>query len=108
MFYSAHPTIYKFIDILKYVQKVTYIKIRSSNQRKKKRREMCEKQNFLRKQMIKSNINNYQQFKVFILQPWNSYLTTSNFLKLVTSNLNSYRTVIRYLLKKENVNFYTY
>jgi hypothetical protein len=57
MFYSAHPNIYRFIDILKNVQKYTYIKIHSSNQRKKIRREICEKQEFLRKQMIKYDVN---------------------------------------------------
>jgi hypothetical protein len=61
---------------------------------------------------IKSDINNYQQFCEAInslsTPPMEfSYKTTSNSLKLVTSNSNSYRTVIRYL-KEENVNFYTY
>lgn len=46
IFYSAHPNIYKFIDILKNVQKDTYIKIRSSSHKKKIRREICEKQEF--------------------------------------------------------------
>ena len=49
MFYSAHPNIYKFIDVLKNVQKDTYIKIRSSSQIKKIRRDIYEKQEFLRK-----------------------------------------------------------
>jgi hypothetical protein len=61
---------------------------------------------------IKSNINNYQQFceaiKSLSTLPMEfSCKTTSNSLKLVTSNSNSYRTVIRYL-KEENVNFYIY
>jgi hypothetical protein len=59
---------------------------------------------------IKSNINNYQQFwkaiKILNTSPMEfSCKTTSNSLKLVTSN--SYRTAIRYL-KEENVNFYMY
>jgi hypothetical protein len=61
-FYSNHLNIYKFIDVLKNVQKDTYIKIRSSNQRKKIRREICEKQEFLRKQMIKYDVNEITRF----------------------------------------------
>jgi hypothetical protein len=62
--------------------------------------------------LIKSNINNYQQFCKAIKSLSTSPLeflceTTSNSLKLVTSNSTSYRTVIRYL-KEENVNFYIY
>jgi len=53
MFYSAaHPNIYKFIDVLKNIQKGTSIKIHSSSQIKKIRSKLCEKQEFLRSQMI--------------------------------------------------------
>lgn len=62
MFYSAKPNIYKFIDVLKNVQKDTYIKIRSSSHIKKIRREVCEKQEFLRKQMIKYDVNEITRF----------------------------------------------
>ena len=62
MFYSAHPNIYKFIDVLKNVQKDTYIKIRSSGQIKKIRREIYEKREFLRKQMIKYDVNEITRF----------------------------------------------
>lgn len=61
---------------------------------------------------IKSIINNYQAFceEINNLQtpPLEfSCKTTSNSLKLSTSNPNSYRTVIKYL-KQKNVNFYTF
>lgn len=62
MFYSAHPNIYKFIDVLKNVQKDTYIKIRSSSHKKKIRREICQKQEFLRKEMIKYDVNEITRF----------------------------------------------
>ena len=62
MLYSAHPNIYKFIDVLKNVQKDTYIKIRSSGQIKKIRREIYEKREFLRKQMIKYDVNEITRF----------------------------------------------
>jgi len=61
---------------------------------------------------IKSTINNYQAFceEISNLQAPSlefSCKTTSNSLKLNTSNPNSYRTVIKYL-KQKNVNFYTF
>jgi hypothetical protein len=62
MFYSDHPNIYKFIDILKNVWKDTYIKIRSSSRRKKIRRDICEKLDFLKKQMIKYDVNEITRF----------------------------------------------
>jgi len=42
LFYSVHPNIYKFIDVLKNVQKDNYIKMCSSSQIKKIRRDLCE------------------------------------------------------------------
>lgn len=59
---------------------------------------------------IKSIINNYQAFceEISNLQtpPLEfSCKTTSNSLKLNTSNPNSYKMVIKYL-KQKNVNFY--
>jgi len=61
---------------------------------------------------IKSIINNYQAFceEISNLQapPLEfSCKTTSNSLKLNTSNTDSYRTVIKYL-KQKNVNFYKF
>jgi len=61
---------------------------------------------------IKSIINNYQAFceeisNLSALPLEFSCKTTSNSLKLNTSNPNSYRTVIKYL-KQKNVNFYTF
>lgn len=61
---------------------------------------------------IKSTINNYQSFcdQISSLQtpPLEfSCKTTTNSLKLNTSNSNSYRTVVKYL-KEKNVSFYTY
>lgn len=61
---------------------------------------------------IKSIINNYQAFceeiSNLLAPPLEfSCKTTSNSLKLNTSNPNSYRTVIKYL-KQKNVNFYTF
>ncbi|KAF0708341.1 Uncharacterized protein FWK35_00034753 [Aphis craccivora] len=57
MFYSAHPNIYKFIDVLKNVQKDTYIKIRSSNVK-----YTCVKQEFLSREMIKYDVNEITRF----------------------------------------------
>ena len=66
-FYSAHPNIYKFIDvpIPKNVQKDTYINIRSSSQVNKIRRKICEiyeKQEFLIKRIIKYDVNEITRF----------------------------------------------
>lgn len=52
MFYSTHRNMYQFIGVLKNCQKNTYIKICSSTQIKKIRLEICEKKNFLKKQII--------------------------------------------------------
>lgn len=53
MFYSAHPNIFQFIDVLKNVQKETYIKQRSIHVIKNRRMMVCEKENYLRQNMAK-------------------------------------------------------
>jgi len=50
MFYSSYPNIFQFVEVLKNVQTDIYIKMRSSNKRNK-RREDVEKEEFIKKTM---------------------------------------------------------
>ncbi|KAF0767341.1 MULE domain-containing protein [Aphis craccivora] len=45
-FYTSHPNIYNFVDVLLQIQSETYIKFR-------KQKKICEKESFIREQMIK-------------------------------------------------------
>ncbi|KAL4127383.1 hypothetical protein QTP88_011555 [Uroleucon formosanum] len=82
MFYSAHPNIYKFVDVLKNVQKDTCIKIRSSSQRKKIRREICEKQEFLRNQMMKYDVNEITRFDYTDTNAFNMFNCEATFISI--------------------------
>jgi hypothetical protein len=62
-FYTSHPNIYNFVDVLLEVQSETYIKFRSKSVRTKK---MYEKKAFVRKQMTElklKEINNFELVK---------------------------------------------
>lgn len=53
LFIASHPNIYNFIDVLKNIQSETYIKIQNNRQRKS--RQIIEKENYIRKKIIKCN-----------------------------------------------------
>jgi hypothetical protein len=53
MFYSAHLNIFQFIGVLKNVHKKTYIKQRSIHITKSRRMMVCEKEDFLKENMVK-------------------------------------------------------
>lgn len=50
LFYSAHPNIFVFIDVLKNIQKDTYIKLRSTHLNTR-RTNIIEKETFIRNAM---------------------------------------------------------
>jgi hypothetical protein len=58
-FYSSHPNIYNFKDVLVEIQSETYIKCRSSGIKTKK---ICEKEAFIRQQMTKLAQKEIEQF----------------------------------------------
>ena len=51
-FYTSHPNVYNFIDMLKNIQSDTYIKLRSTNDSKKNKKLLAQEQH-LREEMIK-------------------------------------------------------
>jgi len=53
MVYSAHPNIFQFIDVLKNVQKKTYIKKRNIHVIKNRQLMVCQKEGYLRQKMAK-------------------------------------------------------
>jgi hypothetical protein len=53
MFYSVHMNIFQFINVLKNVHKETYIKQRSIRITKNRRMVVCEKEDYLRRNMAK-------------------------------------------------------
>lgn len=56
-FYTAHPNVYNFIEILKNIQSETYIKLRSSNSLKK-HKKLLEQETHLRKEMLRFSNRN--------------------------------------------------
>ncbi|KAL4130748.1 hypothetical protein QTP88_008140 [Uroleucon formosanum] len=58
-FYSSHPNIYNFIDVLVEIQSETYIKCRNNGIKTKK---ICEKEAFIRQQMTKLAQKEIEQF----------------------------------------------
>ncbi|XP_016663060.1 uncharacterized protein LOC107884772 [Acyrthosiphon pisum] len=60
-FYTSHPNIYNFVDVLLEVQSETYIKFRSKSESTKK---MCEKEAFIREQMTKFELKEIDNFEL--------------------------------------------
>jgi hypothetical protein len=62
LFYSAHPDIFVIIDVLKNVQKDTYIKLRSTHLNTR-RTDIIEKETFIRNSMNWLEENQIEKFE---------------------------------------------
>jgi hypothetical protein len=84
LFYSAHPNIFVFIDILKNVQKDTYIKLRSTHLNTR-RTNIIEKETFIRntmKRLEENQIDKFEFIQILSYKFFTSAIIPKNFTKL--------------------------